>query len=149
MFLSHVDDIADHALFQRHFGCERIIHCREGRRELAGIERQLTGDDAQTIGPGLLAIPTPGHTKGHTVLLYRDRFLFTGDHLWWSPERQELAASRSYCWYSWDEQIESMGRLLPQQFEWILPGHGRRHHAGSGQMHESLKRCIARMRQPR
>ena len=35
MFLSHVDDIADHAKFQRHFQNERIIHCHEVHALLA------------------------------------------------------------------------------------------------------------------
>jgi glyoxylase-like metal-dependent hydrolase (beta-lactamase superfamily II)/ferredoxin len=147
MFLSHVDDVADHAQFRRHFGCERVIHRREMRTSLGDIERTLEGDDPVWIAPELLAIPTPGHTRGHTVLLDRDRFLFTGDHLWWSPDRDRLSASRQYCWYSWPKQIESMERLLEYNFEWVLPGHGRRHHAPARQMHDSLERCVAWMRQ--
>lgn len=146
MFLSHVDDIADHAKFRRHFGCERIIHRREIRAAIADIERTIEGDEPQWIGPELLAIPTPGHTRGHTVLLYRERFLFTGDHLWWSPERGRLAASSRYCWYSWPKQIESMERLLSYRFEWVLPGHGQRHHASAEEMRDSLVRCVASMR---
>ena len=149
MFLSHVDDIADHAKFRRHFGCERIIHRREVHSGIAGIEWQITKDEPQSIGAGLLAIPTPGHTRGHMALLYRDRFLFTGDHLGWSPERQQLSASREYCWYSWEKQTESMERLLPYRFEWVLPGHGRRFHAIGDQMRQSLTDCINRMRQSR
>jgi len=53
-------------------------------------------------------IPTPGHTKGHAVFLYRDTFLFTGDHLAWSETRGHLYAFRSACWYSWPEQIKSI-----------------------------------------
>ncbi len=153
MFLSHVDDVADHSQFRRRFGCERIIHGREvGRRmgsALADIERTIEGDEPVWIAPELLAIPTPGHTRGHTVLLDRSRFLFTGDHLWWSPESGRLAASSRYCWYSWPKQIESMERLLEHRFEWVLPGHGRRHHASAAEMHESLAGCIAWMRQSR
>ncbi len=148
MFLSHVDDIADHAKFRRHFGCERIIHSREIRAGLGGIERQMAGDDPQSSGPDLLAIPTPGHTRGHMVLLYRNKFLFTGDHLWWSPQRGTLSASRSYCWYSWERQTESMEWLSGYKFEWVLPGHGRRHHASAGTMQELLAQCVKRMRQP-
>jgi glyoxylase-like metal-dependent hydrolase (beta-lactamase superfamily II)/ferredoxin len=147
MFLSHVDDIADHAQFRRHFGCERIIHAREMRAALADIERVLDGDEPLSIAPELLAIPTPGHTRGHTVLLDRGRFLFTGDHLWWSAERAGLSASRRHCWYSWPKQIESMERLLAHEFEWVLPGHGRRHYASADQMRDSLTRCVAWMRQ--
>ena len=158
MFLSHVDDIADHARFRRHFGCDRIIHKREIRSAIADIEWQLEGDEAQDLGPklgeklgaklgpDLLAIPTPGHTRGHTVLLYRDKFLFTGDHLWWSPVRKQLTASRAYCWYNWGEQIESMERLLDYRFEWVLPGHGRRHHASAEEMRQSLAQCVEWMR---
>ena len=147
MFLSHVDDMADHARFRRHFGCDRILHRREIFSGITDIERQIEGDDPQYLAPDLLTIPTPGHTRGHMVLLYRERFLFTGDHLWWSPQRQQLSASRSYCWYSWAKQIESMERLLEYGFEWVLPGHGHRHHATAEQMRDSLARCVAQMRQ--
>jgi glyoxylase-like metal-dependent hydrolase (beta-lactamase superfamily II) len=147
MFLSHVDDVADHARFRRHFGCDRIIHKLEMRASLGDIERTIEGDDPIEIAPDLLAIPTPGHTRGHTVLLDRNRFLFSGDHLWWSPERGRLSASPRYNWYSWPRQIESMERLLAYDFEWVLPGHGRRHHAGKEQMRDSLTRCLAWMRQ--
>ena len=146
MFLSHVDDIADHAKFRRHFGCERIIHRREMRAAIAGIEHTLEGDEQQEIVPEFLAIPTPGHTRGHMVCLYRERFLFTGDHLWWSPEQRRLSASSRYCWYSWPKQIESMQRLLSYDFEWVLPGHGQRHHASAEEMHASLARCMAWMK---
>ena len=146
MFLSHVDDIADHARFRCHFGCDRIIHSREVSSATAGIECKLEGDEAISLASDLVAIPTPGHTRGHTVLLYRDTFLFTGDHLWWSPGRQQLGASRANCWYSWREQIESMERLLSYQFEWVLPGHGRRHHASASQMHALLAQCARWMR---
>jgi glyoxylase-like metal-dependent hydrolase (beta-lactamase superfamily II)/ferredoxin len=146
MFLSHVDDIADHAKFQRHFGCERIIHEHEVRSATADMEWKLTGEAPQMLAPDLLAIPTPGHTRGHTVLLYNDRFVFTGDHLWWSPVRKQLSASRSYCWYSWAKQVESMERLLEYRFEWVLPGHGHRHHASAAQMHESLAGCVQWMK---
>jgi glyoxylase-like metal-dependent hydrolase (beta-lactamase superfamily II) len=146
MCLSHVDDIADHVRFRRHFGCERIIHQREVHPDIADIERQLEGDAPQAFAPDLLAIPTPGHTPGHTVFLYRNRFLFTGDHLWWSPERRQLSASRTYCWFSWKKQTESMERLLEHRFEWVLPGHGRRFHAAAEEMHQSVARCVAWMR---
>ncbi|HWP83992.1 MAG TPA: MBL fold metallo-hydrolase [Terriglobia bacterium] len=145
MFLSHIDDIADHALFHRHFGCERIIHERETPAS-SEMEWTLAGEAPLPLGPGLLAIPTPGHTRGHTVLLYQDQFLFTGDHLWWSPARQQLAASRAYCWYSWPKQVESVERLLAHRFEWVLPGHGHRRHLPVAQMRQSLRHCLEWMK---
>jgi len=141
MYLSHRDDIADHAKYAARFGCPRVMHEADGARRL-GIERVTTGTRTIRLDDDLLSIPTPGHTRGHQVLLYRDRALFTGDHLAWSPNRGTLVAFRDACWYSWTEQTRSMERLLPLRFEWVLPGHGRIHHAPAQEMHEHLERCV-------
>ena len=125
MFLTHKDDVADHAAFRRRFSCDRVLHeaDRPGRRPISnGSFRARTPVRSRR---DLLAIPTPGHTRGHAVLLYRDKYLFTGDHLAWSRRRNGLIAFRDACWYSWKEQTRSMERLLDYSFEWVLPGHGR------------------------
>jgi glyoxylase-like metal-dependent hydrolase (beta-lactamase superfamily II)/ferredoxin len=145
MYLSHRDDIADHARFAAHFGCPRVMHEGDGAGRL-GIERVTSGREPLQVDPDLLSIPTPGHTRGHQVLLYRDRALFTGDHLAWSPTRRTLTAFRDVCWYSWPEQTRSMAALLEYRFEWVLPGHGRIHHAEPEQMHEALAVLVERMR---
>ncbi|HYS04207.1 MAG TPA: MBL fold metallo-hydrolase [Candidatus Dormibacteraeota bacterium] len=147
MFLTHRDDVADHEAFHRRFGCERVLHADDVTPGTAGVERRIPGNEPVRLAGDLLAIPVPGHTRGHAVLLYRDRFLFTGDHLAWSPERRRLIAFRDACWYSWTEQIRSMERLLDYSFEWVLPGHGSRWHAPSAAaMRRELERCIAWMR---
>jgi glyoxylase-like metal-dependent hydrolase (beta-lactamase superfamily II)/ferredoxin len=146
MFLTHRDDVADHEKWASHFGAERILHRDDISRSTSGVEHVLTGSAAITLDNDLLAIPTPGHTRGHTVLLYRNQYLFSGDHLWWSAGYDGLNASQSVCWYSWTEQIRSVERLLDYQFEWVLPGHGRRVHLSSTLMREQLETCVARMR---
>jgi len=147
MFLTHRDDVADHEAFHRRFGCERVLHADDVTPGTAGVERRIPGNEPVRLAGDLLAIPVPGHTRGHAVLLYRDRFLFTGDHLAWSPERRRLIAFRDACWYSWTEQIRSMERLLDYSFEWVLPGHGSGWHAPSAAaMRRELERCIAWMR---
>jgi glyoxylase-like metal-dependent hydrolase (beta-lactamase superfamily II) len=145
MLLSHRDDIADHAKFAAHFHCSRVMHEAENA-SARGIERVIRGVDPQRIDDDLLLIPTPGHTRGHQVFLYRDKVLFTGDHLAWSPERETLTAFRDVCWYNWTEQTRSMEKLLAYQFEWVLPGHGRIGHRSAEEMHEHLERCVARMK---
>jgi glyoxylase-like metal-dependent hydrolase (beta-lactamase superfamily II)/ferredoxin len=145
MFLTHRDDIADHAKFAAYFHCPRVMHEADGAQRL-NIEEVTSGDREVTIEPELLCIPTPGHTRGHQVLLYRDEALFTGDHLAWSPERETLTAFRDACWYSWPKQTESMARLLDYSFEWVLPGHGRLHHAPADEMHEHLEGCVEWMK---
>ena len=147
LFLTHRDDVADHAALAKRFGCERILHERDVTADTKGVERKLSGDDPVVLSEDLLAIPTPGHTRGHAVLLYREKFLFTGDHLAWSPRRRELTAFRDACWYSWTEQIRSMERLLDFRFEWILPGHGWRYHAASPEaMRTELEKCVKWMK---
>ena len=142
MFLTHCDDVADHERFAKRFGCERIMHASDGARRL-GVERIIEGEDPLGLDRDLLAIPTPGHTHGHMALLYKNKFLFTGDHLAWSAERETLTAFRSACWYSWPEQIRSMEKLLSYNFEWVLPGHGRIHQDSAENMRAHLGRCIA------
>jgi glyoxylase-like metal-dependent hydrolase (beta-lactamase superfamily II)/ferredoxin len=143
LYLTHRDDVADHQKFHDHFGCDRILHKNEINGGTQSVEHQLTGLDVVDFAPDLKIIPVPGHTQGHTVLLYADRFLFTGDHLAWSRQQNHLVGFREACWYSWPEQITSMKRLLDYQFEWVLPGHGRRYHAAdAATMQVELQRCI-------
>ena len=142
MFLTHRDDVADHAKWAREFGCTRIMHADDGGARL-GAERIVSGLDEERLDGDLLAIPTPGHTRGHMALLYRDRYLFTGDHLSWSPGRRSLTAFRDVCWDSWPKQVRSLARLLDHRFEWVLPGHGRIHHDSAPAMRRHLEDLLA------
>ncbi|MBL8798044.1 MAG: MBL fold metallo-hydrolase [Planctomycetia bacterium] len=125
IFLTHQDDVADAQRFAEHFGSRRIIHRLELQAQ-PDAELVLDGIGPWTLAPGFEAIFTPGHTRGHCVLLFQDRFLFTGDHLAWDRDEQQLTAFEDYCWHSWAEQVESMARLAQYRFEWVLPGHGQR-----------------------
>src|SRR5271154_4182382 len=110
IFLTHRDDVADSKEYASHFGSKRIIHEHE-LSAAPGCEIILEGSNPIELFPQFKVIPTSGHTHGHCVLLYGDRFLFSGDHLWWSREDKTLDASKSVCWYSWPEQIRSMEKL--------------------------------------
>jgi glyoxylase-like metal-dependent hydrolase (beta-lactamase superfamily II)/ferredoxin len=147
LFLTHRDDVADHAALHKRFGCERVLHADDVTAGTRDVEKKLEGSDPVVLAPDLVAIPTPGHTKGHAVLLYKEKFLFTGDHLAWSTRRGHLVGFRDACWYSWPQQIRSMQRLLDFQFEWVLPGHGQRFQAPSpAHMRRELERCVAWMK---
>jgi glyoxylase-like metal-dependent hydrolase (beta-lactamase superfamily II)/ferredoxin len=141
IFLTHRDDVADHERYARHFKAARVMHGDDNAARY-GVERVVEGEGAVRLDRDLLVVPTPGHTRGHAVLLYRDKYLFTGDHLAWSPTRNTLTAFRSACWYSWTVQTRSMEKLLDYRFEWVLPGHGRIHHATAEEMHAELVRCV-------
>lgn len=144
IFLSHQDDVAEAARFAEHFGSRRIIH-EADRGAQPDAEIIVSGDDPVEIEPGYLVIPTPGHTRGSMVLLVRDRFLFTGDHLWGHAGR--LGASRGVCWYSWPDQTRSMERLEAYTFEWVLPGHGDWLHLPADEMRSALMHLVDRLKQ--
>lgn len=145
MFLTHRDDIADHARFAEKFGAQRIMHEKDGARRY-GIEQIIEGETPVQIDDELTIIPVSGHTRGSQVLLYKNKFLFTGDHLAWSPNRNSLIAFRGVCWYSWAEQTRSMERLLGYEFEWVLPGHGRIARRPKQEMKKHLIECVEWMK---
>ncbi|MEP6993968.1 MAG: MBL fold metallo-hydrolase [Acidobacteriota bacterium] len=148
LFLTHRDDVADHEALHKRFGCERVMHRDDLSSGTRGIERALSGSEPVALAGDLLVIPTPGHTRGHAVLLYRDKFLFTGDHLAWSRRRGHLVAFRDANWYSWPATIASMERLLDYRFEWVLPGHGAWHQAESASaMRREIEKCVAWMKE--
>ncbi|MEN9231944.1 MAG: MBL fold metallo-hydrolase [Thermostichus sp. DG02_5_bins_236] len=145
LYLTHRDDVADHNKFQAHFGCERILHVDDIGRSTEAVEIQLSGRDPVDLAPDLLILPVPGHTKGHTVLIYQQEFLFSGDHLAWSQRCGHLIAFRNACWYSWAELLQSMRRLAEYSFTWVLPGHGRRYHADAETMQQQMQQCLGWM----
>ena len=142
LYLTHRDDVADHQQFHDHFGCDRLLHVDDITANTAAIEIPLQGTEPIAVAPDVKIIPVPGHTRGHTVLLYRDRCLFTGDHLAWSVRLHQLYAFRRHCWYSWPELIKSMEKLAAYDFEWVLPGHGRRFHADPVAMRQQMQKCL-------
>lgn len=146
MFLTHIDDVADHEKFQREFKLDRIIHEDDAEGSLRKAEVLLSGHDDFKMLEKITIIPVPGHTKGHCVMHMDDRYLFTGDHMAWSVALKHLYAFRRHCWYSWKSLIESSERLLNLKFEWVLPGHGRRYQAKPDNMRSEIQRAIKWMR---
>ncbi len=142
LYLTHRDDVADHAKFHQHFQCSRLLHQDDITSGTQAVEIKLQGTEPYELAPDLLIIPVPGHTKGHTVLLYQNKFLFSGDHLAYSERLQHLYAFRDACWYSWAELGKSMEKLATYDFEWVLPGHGRRFHRDVVTMRHQMQKCL-------
>jgi glyoxylase-like metal-dependent hydrolase (beta-lactamase superfamily II) len=142
LFLTHQDDVADHQRFHAHFGCERILHAADATGALKRLEHLIEGTEPIALDDDCLLIPVPGHTRGSVCLLHRGTHLFTGDHVAWSESRGQIHAFRDVCWYDWGVQQESMRRLAQHDFEWILPGHGRRCHFPRARMREEMARAI-------
>jgi glyoxylase-like metal-dependent hydrolase (beta-lactamase superfamily II)/ferredoxin len=146
LFLTHRDDVADHARWAEELSCERILHARDVSPGTRSVERRIEGGAPVPLADDLLVIPVPGHTPGSSALLVASTFLFSGDHLWGNG-RGRLGASRIVCWYDWGEQTRSMERLLAHPFTWVLPGHGLPWHASSPEAARAeLAALIATMR---
>lgn len=149
LYLTHRDDVADHQQYRDHFGCDRILHEADLTPDTASVEIKLAGTAEYDLAPDLKIIPVPGHTEGHTVLLYDhpdQRVLFSGDHLALSPYLLHLYAFRRHCWHSWTAQMASVERLKDYDFDWVLPGHGRGFHGDRSTMAQQLDKCLDWMR---
>ncbi|WP_437611327.1 MBL fold metallo-hydrolase [Sorangium sp. So ce834] len=153
IFVTHRDHTAHHAEFAARFpGARRIlgyadVSARGGEYSAitTDVEIQLPDRpepmtlegaplaDAALAGAELAVLAQPGHTAGSMCLLYRGRFLFTGDHLAYSRRLGQIMAFRLQCWDDWERQTGSVRRLaaLAQaghlRFTWLLPGHGEWH----------------------
>lgn len=145
MFLTHKDDVADHEKFAKHFGCNRILHQDDITENTQSVEVQLKGAEDIAFADDITLIPVPGHTKGSVCLLYQNKFLFSGDHLFYNPKLAQLYASKRVCWYDYAELKKSVTRLMTAEFEWVLPGHGTRIQLPRDQMKSALQVCIDQM----
>lgn len=142
IFLSHEDDVADCDRYARQFGAVRIIHQADAEAA-PGAERIIEGEEPVTLAPQFQAIPVPGHTPGSMALLYDERFLFTGDHLWWNPDTKTLGAPQNLVWRE-RVLVDSIQKLLGYRFEWVLAGHGDRMRLPADQMRTQLQALVER-----
>jgi glyoxylase-like metal-dependent hydrolase (beta-lactamase superfamily II) len=144
ILITHRDDVADAARWGDRFGARMWIHA-DDRAAAPWATDLLRGLGDTLIGPELVAIPTPGHTKGSVMYLLDGRYLFTGDSLAWSHEHGDLTAFRSYA-SSWSAQADSLERLATHHFAWVLPGHGARTVGDPEDLHRRLASLVMRMR---
>jgi glyoxylase-like metal-dependent hydrolase (beta-lactamase superfamily II)/ferredoxin len=145
LLVTHADDVADAERYAAALGARVWVH--EGDAGAAPFaDRVLRGSEPVTLAPGCLVVPTPGHTRGHVVLLVDDTVLFSGDHLAWDPDTGDLGAEPAVCWYSWPEQLASLRRLLDHTFTHVLPGHGAASpELAPADMRERLSRLVDRL----
>ena len=146
IFLTHEDDVADAGKYAAHFGAKRIIH-RADAEAMPDAEWVIDGDDDAELSSGFMAIPVPGHTAGSMALLYREKFLFSGDHLWWNPQSKSLGAPTRLVWRK-RVLVDSIQKLLDYRFEWVLAGHGDRVRLSVEEMRDHVRALVTRRNQP-
>ncbi len=146
VLLSHRDDVADAERYAAHFGAAVVIQ-EDDRSAAPNATTIVSGTDPVALRDDVTVIPVPGHTKGSVLYLVDGHLLFTGDSLAWAWRRGDLTAFRGACWYSWDAQRESLRRVAEAQmgFDWVIPGHGKWHHAPAVEMQTRLDSLVSRM----
>jgi glyoxylase-like metal-dependent hydrolase (beta-lactamase superfamily II) len=134
--------VADAEKYAAQFGAKRIIH-RADVEAASDAEWIIDGADSVQVMPRFQIIPVPGHTAGSMALLYKNRFLFTGDHLWWDSEQKTLGAPTRLVWRK-HVLAGSIQKLLDYPFEWVLAGHGERIRLPAAEMHAQLQALVER-----
>ena len=142
IFLTHKDDVAEAEKYATHFGAKRIIH-RADLEAAPGAEWIIEDVTSSQIFPQFEIIPVPGHTAGCMALLYKNKFLFTGDHLWWDSKQQVLRAPSQRVWRK-RVLLDSLQKLLGYRFEWVLAGHGDRVRLSAESMQSHVQTLIER-----
>ncbi|MCY4524486.1 MAG: ferredoxin [Halobacteriovoraceae bacterium] len=148
--LTHKDDVADTDKYWNIFKGQRMIHIEDSQKA-SHYEKFFQDQNDKSIDKDLMVIPTPGHTKGSVCFLYKQKFLFTGDHLAFSIEKKELTPFifRSHTKKDISIYIKSLEKLLHYNFEYILPGHGAPFFAKKSKMQHSIKECIENIKEYR
>ncbi|CEM19257.1 unnamed protein product [Vitrella brassicaformis CCMP3155] len=153
LIMTHRDSISGLRFWRKQTGCEGVLHSDEACylsvyfESTYGLEHWVRGKGPVSSlpdgDPDVKLVHTPGHTKGHMCVLYKDRLLMTGDHLGYSHRSRSLTCLRAACWYDWSTQIESVRVLKQFSFLWVLPSHGQRYKAKSvSEMHSLLDKCV-------
>ncbi|CAH8384582.1 unnamed protein product [Eruca vesicaria subsp. sativa] len=132
MFLTHRDDVADHKKWADRFKCTRILHSEEVQPSTSDVELKLKGSGPWKLYEDVELIHTPGHTEGSVCLFHKPlKALFTGDHLTMYESGMSIIEKYNHC--SVPLQLENVERLINMDFNWVLPGHGRRVHFKDGE----------------
>jgi glyoxylase-like metal-dependent hydrolase (beta-lactamase superfamily II) len=145
VLLSHSDDVADAERYAERYGARVWIH--EDDASAAPFATDIIrGVDNTDVSADVVAIPVPGHTKGSVLYLVDGHLLFSGDSLSWHPEHENLMGFRRACWYSWDAQMESLGRFGESElrFDRLFCGHGWNHDLDADAFNASLRALVAR-----
>ena len=128
VLLTHRDDVVDADKWAERYGSRVWIHRDDA--DAAPYATDITTGD-QEVDDGVISIHIPGHTKGHVAFHVDDKWLFTGDSLFWNHRREALDVFPKQTWYSWAALADSMDSIAGLNVEWVFAGHGKWSHTGT------------------
>lgn len=150
LFLTHVDDTADHQKWAEEFnGLQQIFHSGDlgrhnwiGDKTLEDVEILLPNEQHQSEGLGYFTIDgkvlseikdtdddvaivhTPGHSPGSITLFHRpSKVIFTGDTYARSAATGTMTAFPRYG-NNLRVQVDTLKHLMKIDWEIVAPGHG-------------------------
>ena len=144
VLLSHRDEVADADKWSSRYDARVWIH--QDDADAAPYATDVTLGD-QIVDEGVSSIHIPGHTKGHVAYHVDNRWLFTGDALFWNHRRQELDVTAKQTWYSWEALADSMASIAGLNVEWVFPAHGKWHQVGASLYARQMARLGPAMRE--
>ncbi len=144
IYLTHKDDVADYKKFKEHFNAKVIFHKDDFNINIIKADITLIGDEDYILDDEITIIVQRGHTKGHTVLLYKNMYLFSGDNLAYNIDKKYLYAFKNFCWYNWNIQLNSLKKLISYDFSHVFAAHGGSYHGTVNESKELLKKYLIR-----
>ena len=88
-----MDDVADTDKYWKIFKGQRMIHIDDSK-DFSHYEKFFEGQDDIFINDELIAIPTPGHTKGSVCFLYKGKISF-----FWRSSGLFFQEKKTYSFY--------------------------------------------------
>lgn len=136
IFITHKDNGRDSEAWKKRFpNAERVLHRLDVMPETKDAEQKIMGSgpwvlESEASARRLKILWTPGHTYGSLCLLYEgpegDTALFSGGHIGYNARRMRFDAFAIRQRAGADRQVASLRALLDEDFNWLLPSHGRR-----------------------
>lgn len=138
IFITNQSNSADTNKYARKFQSQRIIHSG-GMAVEDDCEVLVHGNEPQQITKHFLSIPMPGSSAGHQTLLYKSRYYFSGDYLWWDRYKRQLTMSEENFQDDEEPWLTSLEQLQNFVFEVLLPAHGERVKLSAEEMKDGLE----------
>jgi glyoxylase-like metal-dependent hydrolase (beta-lactamase superfamily II) len=127
----------DSQRYHNFFDYQRIVHSAD-QDEISAAEIVIHGERPQTLIEDFVIIPVPGLSQGNQVLLYKNRLLFSGTHVWWNPYYQKLQCPEYQDGVLRTRQRKFFENLIEFPVEGIIPSHAHRVFKSAEEMKDLL-----------
>ena len=136
-FFTDIEYHQDSQRYHDSFDFQRMVHSAD-LNALSDADIVTRGDEPQSLIDDFIIIPVPGLPFGNQVLLYKNRMLFSGRHIWWNPYYQQLQCPKYPDKISRTNHQKFLETLIEFPVEGIFPSHAHRVYSAAEEMKELL-----------